>query len=60
MAFCFILSTGPLLPEDSTRKITGFFFFLRACSVGSQLLTKNWPHIVQKSPFKAKVGFQLP
>lgn len=63
MAFCFILSTGPLLPEDSTRKIIVFFFFffsLRACSVGSQLLTKNWPHIVQKSPFKAKVGFQLP
>lgn len=27
MAFCFILSTGPLLPEDSTRKIIVFFFF---------------------------------
>lgn len=27
VAFCFILSTGPLLPEDSTRKIIVFFFF---------------------------------
>lgn len=27
VAFCFILSTDPLLPEDSSRKITVFFFF---------------------------------
>ena len=53
MAFCFYFDCCvSLLIEGST--VYKFLFFPMACSVGLHY----WPHTGQKSPFKAKVGFQ--